>query len=103
MLKELGFGKPSLYEWYGLNNGDWIIARSEIHTTKKLPAYTVAELGEMLAQLGEEEIESIYLNGQWTMSRGIETIPSLVKYIWHPTEAQARAALLIHLLEQEQQ
>ena len=55
----------------------------------------------MLVNLGETEIDTDYENGEWTMAKGIETIPSIVRYIWHPSEAQARAALLIHILEQE--
>jgi hypothetical protein len=99
-LKELECEQgKSIFYWF---NGH-IYARSPLGYTSDdcIDAYTVAELGVMLAELGETEIDTVYENGEWTMAKGIETIPSLVKYIWHPTEAQARAALLIHILEQK--
>ncbi len=66
----------------------------------EVQAYTVAELGEMLVKLGIRRMPA-YHNGDWYHPYFVE--PGKYSCILFPTEAQARAALLIHVLEQEKE
>lgn len=58
-----------------------------------IPAYTVAELGEMLPNGGVEYYKSKELNGLWHCG---QTHPSLKK-VSAETEADVRAEMLIYL------
>jgi hypothetical protein len=98
-LKELGVQRESLfYHHASLNKiswrGDIPISRSEFGD-RYIPAFTVAELGEMLPTdyclSGKTEYEEPF-RAFWC---GLENI----SWLWAETEAEARAQMLIHLLE----
>ncbi len=118
-LKELGFKQESLYMYYKYTTDDvsfgikeeYKIALGKPHkNTSEISAYTVAELGEMLPY----EIE--YKNQYWYWSTGksgpnTDTYSYLLEnaHIHKPveylligtenTEADARAKMLIYLVE----
>ena len=106
-LKELGCEQNALCAWYFVNDQ---IAQVDYDVSEKfctsytfsllvVDAYTVAELGEMLG-------DSVFL---------IKKLPQLQEFYFlpkgwnaakdeiepYPTEAEARAALLIYILEQK--
>lgn len=93
-LKELGVKQGSLF-WFNLNNKIVIVFKGQ-DTRKFYSAFTVAELGEMLPKgcfsLKTESEEFPYrceykqING-YTSASGADT------------EAEARAKMLIYLLE----
>lgn len=108
-IDELGFRKDSLYAYYG-NAGTWhdsLVEMSmykdsdeEFRNAKLLPAYTVAELGEILQDGMEDSHKTGF--GHWTC----KFLPSVtedgsdeVVETQGDTEANARAMMLIYLLE----
>ena len=102
-LRELGFDRGSDYFWQEEiaypENGEILIEDKEIPIGIDAPAfniyqaYHVGELGEFLEYwLGEIRYEGEWIVDHWTERRG----EFKAKY---PTEAQARGALLIYLLE----
>lgn len=97
-LKELRCKQNAYFTWYEylMKDGSlkYIISsdiKDAIGNNDWYSAYTVAELGEMLVKLGHNKMP--HVSGRlW----------------WHETdyygnEAQARAALLIHILEKEKE
>jgi hypothetical protein len=107
-LKDLGVKSQSLFAYYG-NAGEWhdtIVdmdmyknADDDFREHKLLPAYTVAELGEILINLFGKKKISLPANWQ-------EKGRKWEWYCWQDdstlcadTEADIRAKMLIHLLE----
>jgi len=93
-LKELGVNQESLYEWverWGDKTCGIFPSDNDIVNTK-WSAFTVAELGEML-------LPDIYSyktpDGSWVCARKSPTY-----LVDAETEADARAKLLIYLIEQ---
>lgn len=84
-LKELGVKQESLFYWHetarldGINN----INQSKINSKYCYSAFTVAELGEMLRECPQLNWCDLYTGD----------------LIFQPTEAEARAKMLIYLLE----
>lgn len=110
-LKELGVKCDSYFRWScGISEPkqDCIIASeysSKSVQRNQYPAYTVAELGEMLPKRWEEYwTESYNLgHGEWLcdLYKRVGDSHSEVELSkYGSTEAEARAAMLIHLLEQ---
>lgn len=98
-LKELGVKQESLFYWY--ENYDKPCDAYVVSRTKEASAYTVAELGEMLPSGYDtmrisNVVEFTQHYGWFGYDLEGEHFPSETLY---PTEAQARAAMLIHLLE----
>lgn len=97
-LRELGCEQPSLMMWVD-GRIVWNPLPMLSLAKNEAPAYTVAELGEMLVNIDFDLISLIHYSGnKWLMYVNHST----TKPIPFPTEAQAKAALLIHILEQEQ-
>lgn len=79
-LKKLGVNHKSLFWWSRAKRGYWHVeygACVEINEMTDIPAFTVAELGGMM--------QNYRLN--------------ISRIFWDAKEADARAKLLIHLLE----
>lgn len=103
MLERLGIeGDPLWYHTYPTNK--WIIEpdgyfNKEAEGIEYYPAWSVAELGVMLQsydRIGHSFHSSISNKWAhtWSTFNGLQPIIG-----WSDTEAQARAAMLIHLLE----
>lgn len=96
-LKELGVNQESLFHWeaeqandsYGWN---YILTQKQIAGGYYYSAFTVAELGEILG----EDIPKIFqnVNRKWVLFN-----PYTGANLIHDTEADARAQMLIYLLE----
>lgn len=108
-LKKLGVSQDSLYSWLNADprsaqaNDVWYVALTEAEHILELPefaAFTVAELGEMMPaevatyRYEEEDFAEwmckLHVKDDW--SKYINIIPG-------NTEADARAKMLIYLLE----
>ena len=95
-LKELGVKQESLFWWMKTNNGDeYVLGR--VHSrphNETVSTFTVAELGEMLPVNFHLSMFRT-LNGQW----GVELDTNEQISYRNDTEADARAQMLIYLLE----
>lgn len=111
-LSELGIdGSPSLYNWLQDwdNDGNWCV--TSISADGAFPAFTVAELGEMLPERIQYANRECFISsekndrGEIKWEVGIFTVAKKnnatkpIKYLMGKTEAEARASLLIFLLE----
>lgn len=107
-LKELGVKQESLFVWEAPNTEwgwtDWLVVpTSEQHDLEHYPAYTVAELGEMLApNIEQDSIPKPHVTGfdnniEWYTY--LEDNAENEAEIIADTEADARAKMLIYLLE----
>lgn len=96
-LKELGFDKDSYFAYFNMpHNRAWEVS---IQTKNKigLPAYTVAELGEALPDWTETVKR---LKDDWVcIVRHKHN--DINDHSFDETEADARAKMLIHLIENE--
>lgn len=101
-LKELGVKQDSLFYWVklgkritGNDNNEWSIdyKESEYLWQAFISAFTVAELGEMLPGIYHPYKEN---NNKWHWVREKEQLNKVGHEL---TEADARAAMLIYLLE----
>jgi hypothetical protein len=110
-LKELGVTADSYFRWVcGISEPkeDYILASeysSKSVRRNEFPAYTVAELGEMLPKRYEAYwTESYNLGcGEWRcdLYKRVGDSHSEVELSkYGSTEAEARCAMLIHLIEQ---
>ena len=100
-LKELGIEQDSHFYWYKHSPTDesitWLASHTDYEGEPIASAFTVAELGVMLPsetltiRRGSED--SAYPNWEWE-DEGNEQAFGL-----YASEAEARAAMLIHLLE----
>lgn len=110
-LKELGFEQESLFYWY---RDEDILTKKEatredlLMYCKPIPAYTVAELGEMLP----EKVKTPYGNKSFLIFREVYNETWDVAYstdtdddknLWQQaeTEADSRAKMLIYLKEND--
>jgi hypothetical protein len=100
-LKELGVKQDSVYGWFDSEvSGPQLVRLSEATTNAQIygewvSAFTVAELGEMMKEKTMHQIYTPANGWGWQfMFRGKDMD------IFAPTEADARAKLLIHLIEQ---
>jgi len=106
-LKELGVKQESA--WYWKHNtesphgsiDEWVLVHYDnepyqVGSEYHVAALTVAELGEMF---GESELP-FYDDGEWK-SAGYYDLPSGRQRLTADTEADARAKMLIYLLEQK--
>lgn len=95
-LKELGVKQDSLLCWSKINEMVWLsddFKNSRYYSLEAfISAFTVAELGEILKRNGCKSFQSFDVDGMWCC--------------WHrstnfiaDTEADARAKMLIYLLE----
>lgn len=98
-LKELGVKQESyfFYEWYS-DRATRLTCKCEwIHIqTTKISAFTVAELGEMLPDKFTTYRDSCKFRGAWT-DKASDLVGKL--YVTSDTEADARAKMLIYLIE----
>ena len=93
-LQELGINGESVFyhvQQYYLDV--WIVSRSKNSSTHKnaIPAYTVAELGEMLP----DGYKTYFCNKVWCMDGAENPSPAIEEN----TEADARAKMLCFLVE----
>ena len=110
-LKKLGVKQESLffYSGIGIKRTAMILLSSEYRQTEPFicSAFTVAELGEVLSPCSRYYCE--YNNGEWQAVEdcGYDTYPVtkdnklLGEQIASSTEADTRAKLLIHLIEEK--
>jgi len=99
-LKELGVKQESEWIWAIMNIGAGqsayiynTVSDKGYHRDAKYSAFTVAELGEMLKKFGQ--IERFYnVLGKWVIRNALKN-----KRFEADTEANARAKMLIYLLE----
>lgn len=122
-LKESGVKQDSLFYWVKGTDGEWsIIIRKELNGTisyqkgEHISAYTVAELGEILPHFIKikgvkyQLFESVSLGEsdnpnskrQWFMVYVNEldyTDNAPIPFLMHYNEADARAKMLIYLIE----
>lgn len=95
-LKELGVKQESLYNWLVASDGARLMKNPVLDTYRyfeQSSAFTVAELGEMLPRKFYSER---YNNGQFYCQRN-DGLHNHNEYA--DTEADARAKMLIYLLE----
>jgi hypothetical protein len=96
-LKELGIKQESLY-WY--NKEGELITSGYFHYKEKstyISAFTVAELGDILPKGGWSQ-ESTYGGYRvWMFDR--DPPHEQKEFTWAETEANARAKMLIYLIE----
>ena len=109
---ELGVNAPSLFEWVEQFNGKQDRLRETVYRGAKacdyiIHTYTVAELGAMLPANIEYEFNQCYVSSNKSCAGDsyycnicIIGGSTLMYDLERPTEAAARAAMLIHLLEQ---
>ena len=107
-LKELGVKQEAAFHWrYSDLLEEWSLFRPTKDVTSSKPfyaAFTVAELGEMLPRtiLFENYFYSFRviraLDGKWWLS--YETVNKLYKEILDDSEADARAKMIVYLIEQ---
>ncbi len=112
-LKELGVKQESFFFWYqdNLRTGDEPLGRGHVYNAgENFSAFTVAELGEMLPWMLEHKghkhvlyIETLdgafavkYLSWGRPDDHAVHVMPG---WTCELTEADARAAMLIYLLE----
>ena len=102
-LKKLGVKQDSLWYWkftkYPKGGGEWNLGR--IGKTTPLPehmisAFTAAELGEMLP---DYEVDCYKEKGEWRCGTYMGKKLSEPENYWDKTEANARAKMLIYLIE----
>lgn len=94
-LKELGVKQESYFWWCRYKENGWALS-SEIGTEslEEVAAFTVAELGEML---GANVFSSKSVSGSWL----VELLGGgKGRSFYEKTEANARAKMLIQLIEQ---
>ena len=97
-LRNLGIKQKSLFNLYQMVNGNWRIRLgkldNEIHTNTCISAFTVAELGEILPYTAMGAYLMCFKGKEdWSCSYGVE------KTCRASTEADARAQMLIYLIE----
>lgn len=107
-LQELGIKKEPMYYWWKDDFGDWIVTES-FFENEVYPAYTIGELGEMLPDRVTRKISgrihfydiNCYKDPMrgWAVSMYDMTGGHPYGKEIAETEAQARAEMLIYLLE----
>jgi hypothetical protein len=108
-LKQLGVKQESLFYWRAFSKKQanrWILDRpeGEIGECFKdfwISAFTVAELGEMLPAHCADSYKTNATGGKWDINASLYKCDDLKerKRFASNTEADARAKMLIHLLE----
>lgn len=103
-LKELGVQQDSYFMYFPIydhHSGtaeviEWrlVCEKNEIHGSEIISAFTVAELGEMLK---DYDLECVWFEGE--QAYGAFQTNSGVDTCYGRTEAEARAKLLVYLLE----
>lgn len=104
-LRELGITQDSLFYWIDRAGQSRVVFEKNIEFLDQLPiisAYTVAELGEMLPYsylvVSDKVLgERIFTIWKLDDRLKLDNISGLHKY--YENEAEARADLLIHLIE----
>ena len=104
-LKELGYKQIGLWWWFEFEDNDWYIYNTcqfednneHIKTGRRIVAPTCAELGEVLPELHT----TIKERGKWTGIAAYKNdwLSVIDPYTESDTEANARASMLIYLLE----
>lgn len=92
-LKELGVPQKSLWDWVDSLGTPEVDLSDETPYSKICSAFTVAELGEMLSDHLNEYNYVFTFRGKWIISY------SYMEFV-ADTEADARAKMLIHLIEE---
>ncbi len=110
-MKEIGFKQESYFHWYiPVFNGDMIFKFARPDTSKIEPddvkwcsAYTVAELGELLGEhFHRQEFWNQGKGKKWMVEGGEKKSINYeyeTKRMFADTEADARAKMLIYLVE----
>jgi hypothetical protein len=108
-LKELGVKKESVFAWRGTKQGMQITFSADFSLQKNdsihgvYPAFTVAELGEMLPirfSVGNRQVAIFSYRENEAFCCALKDLHSkIVEIFTADTEADARAKMLIYLLE----
>lgn len=111
-LKELGVKQDSLFYWINRNDKIMVVysgipmTKTDLYYPPVASAFTVAELGDLLpAVIGISDDESAWFSsdksedGTWLANYGDNGMMSLDEV--GNTEADARALMLIHLIEEK--
>lgn len=105
-LKELGVKQESLFVHYEKPDcfkfiaDEWHVDKRETAYIRRCSAFTVAELGEILTQNARETMPH-FVNGQRCWAWAYDYHEQLgFQHITAETEANARAKMLIYLIEQ---
>jgi hypothetical protein len=105
-LKDLGVVEPSLFffEWRGAKPHEIEFQEKPYHNPDNVNTYTVAELGEMLKTLLDDEFISYNFDNDeefvWIAQVKKWSDVTFVGHTEHAdTEANARAKMLVYLLE----
>jgi hypothetical protein len=107
-LKELGVKQESLFYWKSFYTGDAVLVTGKPQKSNKYNSYsafTVAELGEMLPWLVEVAEQGYFLNmvkngkKEWQWDVWYELDDDILESVEAESEANARASMLIYLLE----
>lgn len=97
-LKELGVGQESSFYWGDHGDLNWFINSAEDKISGDISAFTVAELGEMLPAGVDGAILVIgHLRRGWVIQYRRDNSMSCETF--DNSEADARAKMLIHLLQ----
>lgn len=105
-LKELGVNQESLFYWRKKNSTEYVLSYylsiplSPVEMEESgryVSAFTVAELGEMLPEYGCETMK--VGNNRWRVTYPCELWEDNQALFEADTEADARAKMLIYLLE----
>ena len=107
-LKELGVKQESYFDWYLVNDEDGnyptvLSEHSKLERRVSLDycsAYTVAELGEMLKKR-DIYLIPVSIEGVWTGIDAKKGKPVQLGSVKKLTEVDARALMLIYLLEND--
>lgn len=102
-LKELGVKQESYFWWVDPSDGTreeaiWFIRDNHVGYKEHVSAFTVAELGEMLPKI-ENLVSQFFDNGHCQIALMSEGYQAASIGIEADTEADARAKMLIYLLE----
>jgi len=106
-LKELGIKQESYFYWFGVNSMyPGCKSRETFHPHKEaidrgdmVSAFTVAEMGEMLPiRVKGAILVGGHLNRGWVLQYRLNNTVDHEEY--DPNEADARAKMLIYLIEQ---
>ena len=104
-LRELGVKQESLFYWVEGDMGGMSISQLDVHGFTKdhvhCSAFTVAELGEMLPAMTESKYFSSDFGEHDGENWGCNAKEAGYKFIMAKTEADARAKMLIYLIEKK--
>jgi hypothetical protein len=100
-LKELGVKQEAQFYWFHDVNGFWQLDYTGGHSTPDdIAAFTVAELGEMLKWTKYHSVFGLWMGKEeWAVGHQDPDAEQFIAAVHADTEADARAKMLIYLIE----